>query len=82
MKIDDAKCILEKNHQFSLEGHNNYMKSLILPSDEKNIISAGDNTARIWNHQQKRQEAILRGHTSDVNSLAKHLQPYHQITSS
>ena len=38
--------------------------SVAITSDNKYIVSGGwDNTVRIWNLQDKTQEAVLQGHT-------------------
>ena len=42
-----------------------------ITSDSKYIVSGGwDKTVRIWNLQDKTQEAVLQGHTGYVWSVA------------
>ena len=48
-----------------------YVNSVAITSDNKYIVSGGyDKTVRIWNLQDKTQEAVLQGHTHHVNSVA------------
>ena len=43
------------------------VKCVAITSDNKYIVSGGsDKTVRIWNLQDKTQEAVLQGHTDSV----------------
>ena len=45
--------------------------SVAITSDNKYIVSSGgDSTVRIWNLQDKTQEAVLQGHTGCDQMLA------------
>ena len=45
--------------------------SVAIASDNKYIVSGGeDRTVRIWNLQDKIQEAVFQGHTDSVKSVA------------
>ena len=49
----------------------NWVRSVAITSDNKYIVSGGmDKTVRIWNLQDKTQEAVLQGHTDSVKSVA------------
>ena len=62
---------LQLNFNLCLQGHSNCIKSVVVTSDNKYVISgSADNNIIIWNFLEKRQEAILRGHTSWVDTLA------------
>ena len=64
MPVKNAKFLLEEGYGLILEGHTKYVSSVAITSDNKYIISGGyDNTVRIWNLQDKTQEAVLQGHT-------------------
>ena len=54
-----------------LQGHNKKVSSVAITSDNKYIVSGGeDNTVRIWNLKDRTQEAVLEGHSDSVISLA------------
>ena len=58
---------LERDYKLFLEGHNNDVSSMAITSDNKYLISSSlDKTIRIWNLLEKRQEAVLKGHTSYI----------------
>ena len=64
------KQLIEQYGLF-LEGHTNRVTSVAITSDNKFIVSgSADNTVRVWNLQDKRQEAVLEGHTHVVTSVA------------
>ena len=49
------------------------ISSVAITSDNKYIVSGGDDkTVRIWNLQDKTQEAVLQGHTSRVSACSNH----------
>ena len=71
MPVKDAKILLEEGYGLFLEGHTDPVSSVAITSDSKYIVSGGyDNTVRIWNLQDKTQEAVLQGHTGSVRSVA------------
>ena len=54
-----------------LRGHTNFNRCVAITSDNKYIVSGGDDkTVRLWNLQDKTQEVVLQGHTDPVNSVA------------
>ena len=57
-----------------LQGHTEVVSySVAITSDNKYIVSGGyDNTVRIWNLQDKTQEAVLQGHTDYVSKCSNH----------
>ena len=64
---EKAKILFEEGY----EGHISGVSSVAITSDNKYIVSGGsDNTVRIWNLQNKTQEAVLEGHTGSVSSVA------------
>ena len=64
MPLENAKLLLEEEYGLFLEGHTDLVNSVAITSDNKYIVSGGyDNTVRIWNLQDKTQEAVLQGHT-------------------
>ena len=68
--IDSMKMHLERKYHLFIEGHTNRVSSIVITSDNKYIISGSwDQTVRIWNLQDKSQEAVLRGHTGYVKSI-------------
>lgn len=68
---EDAMKWLEDKHSLILESHFGTVTSVSITQDSKHIVSGGvDNTLRIWNLQEKFQEAVLRGHTGTVSSIA------------
>ena len=73
MPVQDAKYLLEENYGLYLQGHSGPVTSLAITADNKHIITVSgghDNTLRIWNLQNKTQEAILEGHYECVNAVA------------
>ena len=71
MPVNDAKHLLEEGYGLFLEGHPLFISSIAISSDNKYIASGGmDKTVRIWNLQDKTQEAVLRGHNEEVSSVA------------
>ena len=67
MAGDYGKNFLKNNYGLLIEGHINWVKSVAITSDNKYAVSGSfDKTVRIWNLQEKRQEAVLEGHTSHV----------------
>ena len=50
-----------------MQSHTNFVRSVAITSDNKFIVSGGDDiTVRIWNLQDKTQEAALQGHTAII----------------
>ena len=71
MPLENAKILLEEGYGLFLEGHNDFVESVAITSDNKYIVSGGnDNTMRVWSLQDKTQEAVLQGHTGFVRSVA------------
>ena len=61
----------DKTQEAVLQGHSWLVYSVAITSDNKYIVSGGDDkTVRIWNLQDKTQEVALQGHTEYVNSIA------------
>ena len=64
MELHDAKKLLLENYKMYLEAHTGVVRSVLISSDDKYIIScSNDTTVRIWSIQEQKQEAILLGHT-------------------
>ena len=62
---------LTQNTRAVLQGHTDWVSSVAITSDSKYIIPSGsDSTARIWNLQDKRQDAVLQFHTKYVYCVA------------
>jgi WD40 repeat protein len=60
-----------KGLEIILEGHESFVNCVAFTSDNKYIVSGSwDETIRIWNMIEKKEEGILEGHTSGVTSLA------------
>ena len=71
MPVKNAKLLLEEGYGLFLEAHTELVSSVAITSDSKYIVSCGnDMTVRIWNLQDKTQEAVLQGHTGYVKSEA------------
>ena len=69
--FEKLKEKLEEKYKISLESDAYTIKSLVLSSNNKFIITGSeDHTVRIWNFFNKSQEGILKGHKSSVLSLA------------
>ena len=63
----------EKTQEAVLQGHTDSVKSVAITSDNKYIVSGGDDkTVRIWNLQDKTQEAVLQGHTDCGQKCSNH----------
>ena len=53
-----------------MQGHTDSVWTVALTSDNKHIVSgSSDNTIRIWNFLEKRQETDLQGHASTVRTV-------------
>ena len=62
---------IQNEYKIFVEGHTNYVKALVMTSDNKYIISgSSDNTIRIWYFLTKHQVGILRGHTDGIETIA------------
>ena len=54
-----------------MQGHTNYIQTLVVTSDNKYIISGSyDRTIRTWNLLEKRQKTVFKGHSSNIMSVA------------
>ena len=54
-----------------LEGHTNSVQAVAITSDNKYIISGGnDRTIRIWNLLEKAQETVFEGHNNSIHTIA------------
>jgi WD40 repeat protein len=54
-----------------LLGHISTVESVTITSDNKFIVSGSyDSTIRLWNPQDKLQEAVLKSYTSGVKCIA------------
>ena len=65
MPVKDAKHLLEEGYGLFLEGHTSFVNSVAISSDNKYIVSGGnDKTVRIWSLQDKNKrlcfEVIMR----------------------
>ena len=70
MELEDAKVILQEYYGIFLEAHTGPVYSLAITSDNKFIISGGeDKTVRIWNLQDRRQVDYLQGHKAKISSV-------------
>ena len=62
-----CECILADKHKFFLHGHTSPIYKVLITSDSKYIITGSsgldDYSLRIWNLQERKQEAILTGHS-------------------
>ena len=62
---------LQTTFNLFLQGPSCSVRTLVVTKDDKYIISGSDdNTIRIWNLLENRQESVLQGHSKGVNSLA------------
>ena len=70
MPVEAAKNLLIEDYGLYLEGHIGSVRSLAITSDNKYIVSGGnDKAVRIWNLQDKMQEGVLYGHTHYITSI-------------
>ena len=80
MRINDFKQILEEKYRLPLaaqfkgrrylKGHSGEIRALAITSDNKYIISGGeDKTVRIWKLEDNSLEAVLHGHTYTISSI-------------
>ena len=54
-----------------MKGHSSTVRTVAVTSDNKYVISgSSDNTIRIWNVFEKRQETVLEEHLNWVNSVS------------
>ena len=58
-----------------MNGHLDWVTTLVLTSNDKYIISSSlnkssDKTIRIWNLLEKRQETVFQGHADWVSTVA------------
>ncbi|OMJ65263.1 hypothetical protein SteCoe_38664 [Stentor coeruleus] len=64
-----SKEIIKNLYSLLIEGHRGEVNSVAITSDNRFVVSGSyDNTVRVWNLLEKRQEAVLEGHTSGVNT--------------
>ena len=71
MPIANIKQVLSEEFSLFLEGHTASIYCVRVTNDNQYIISgSGDNTIRIWDLKDKRQEWVLQGHTGAVLGLA------------
>ena len=62
---------LENKYELLAESHADVVRAVAVTYDNKYIISGSlENTLRVWNLQEKRQETVMRGHASYVTSIA------------
>ena len=62
---------LSKEHQIFLKGHTSSIKSVLITSDSKYIISTTcGKSIIIWNFQSRIQEGKLKGHTDVISCMA------------
>ena len=55
--------------EMRLEGHTNWVKSVVALANERVVSSSGDNTLRVWNVATGECERMLEGHVGSVLSL-------------
>ena len=66
-----AKKILEQEYGLVIEDSESAVWSVAITDNNEYVVSGGlDDTVKIWNLKERRQEAALRGHTGTVWSLA------------
>ena len=71
MDVENIKQALAQEFNLILEGHTESVDCIAVTSDSKYIISgSSDNTLRIWNFKDRRQECVLRYHDRCVNVIA------------
>ena len=69
MPVNEAKLFLEQDYGLLLENDPGSVRSVAITSDSKYVVSGfSDWNLRIWNLADNRQEAILSGHKSWVNT--------------
>ena len=74
IKTDDekeVKKILMGKPLKSLHGHNHFVSSLALNSDNTKLVSGSwDKTIRLWDIPTSKSDLLFKGHTKDVLSVA------------
>lgn len=61
---------LEENFDFYIEGHSDWVSSVVISSDNKLAISASwDKTVRVWDIEQKKQIFVMKQSLSEINTL-------------
>ena len=71
MRRSNAADFLGKKFGLWLEGHTSEIKNIKISSDDKYIVSSGDdNTLRIWDLQNKTQKAILQRDVHWIDRIA------------
>ena len=64
------KTLMGKPYK-SLHGHNHFVSSLALNSDNTKLVSGSwDKTIRLWDIPSSKSDLIFKGHTKDVLSVA------------
>ena len=67
----EVKKILMGKPYKSLHGHNHFVSSLALNSDNTKLVSGSwDKTIRLWDIPSSKSDLIFKGHTKDVLSVA------------
>ena len=65
-----SKTLMGKPYK-SLHGHNHFVSSLALNSDNTKLVSGSwDKTIRLWDIPTSKSDLIFKGHTKDVLSVA------------
>ena len=81
--VKKIKAQLGSKFDLFFEGHLNKVTCVAITSDNKDFISgSGDETIRIWNLLEKRQENDLEGHSDEVATLAKTSDDKYIVSSS
>ena len=67
----EIKKILMGKPLKSLHGHNHFVSSLALNSDNTKLVSGSwDKTIRLWDIRTSKSDLLFKGHTKDVLSVA------------
>lgn len=67
---EQAKYILSKDYKLQVEGHFDCVSSVTVTRDDKFVVSAGDETIRVWDLENYSQEGVISNPNSSVFAIA------------
>jgi WD40 repeat protein len=67
--IEQAKNFLKNNYRLFVEGHFDCVAGTLVSSDNKLVVSAGDETIRIWDLEKMTQEGMIQCQESSILSI-------------
>ena len=68
--VEQAKNTLKTDYNLLVEGHFDCVAGTLVANDDKIVVSAGDETIRVWGLETMTQEAVIYNHESSILSMA------------